>query len=545
MKNVYGNVDGDNILNVYPRPQMKRKSFINLNGYWDYAITSEEGIPDVYDGRILVPFSPESKLSGVGKIIKNNQVLWYHRELKLEKEITEGHLLLHFGAIDQEAWVYVNGFSVAHHLGGYLGFTVDITEYISADNDIYVKVKDLREKGECSIGGQLSDKSCFSGIWQTVWLEEVPEHYIRSVQITPIFDECAVELMVMSDNNYLCTAKVMDKEITFEANRRTIISLDSVIEWTPQYPYLYTVIIEMNEDRIETYFGMRKISVEQDNNGIQRIYLNNRPFFFNGICDEGYYGDSGYTAMSDRAMIYDIYSAKKMGFNMIRKHLKIEPMRWYYHCDRMGMLAWQDILTGICSWERKSLSDTGEQRTDEKYIKKKYYEYELEGMVKALYNCVSIVAWIAPEQKYGKFDSATALRSLMAKDKTRLLNFSSYNKSNVSGDVKCVLSSNILGVGGIRINDKYKRAVVVMDAGKYECRINKEYAQEINKKMTAKYRELYSKKIWNAYKQGLSGVIFNYLSDNKEHFCGILTEDRKISKFNRSVIRMINKNYNG
>ena len=140
MKNVYGNVDGDNILNVYPRPQMKRKSFINLNGYWDYAITSEEGIPDVYDGRILVPFSPESKLSGVGKIIKNNQVLWYHRELKLEKEITEGHLLLHFGAIDQEAWVYVNGFSVAHHLGGYLGFTVDITEYISADNDIYVNV---------------------------------------------------------------------------------------------------------------------------------------------------------------------------------------------------------------------------------------------------------------------------------------------------------------------------------------------------------------------------------------------------------------------
>lgn len=520
MEKKQGDMGGDNILNVYPRPQMKRDSFINLNGYWDYAVTKEDGIPDVYDGKILVPFSPESKMSGVGRTINGDDILWYHRELRMEKEIENGHLLLHFGAIDQEAWIYINGFLAAHHMGGYLGFAVDITGYVSADNDIYVKVKDLHGNGKCSVGGQVFDKTYFSGIWQTVWLEEVPEHYIKSVQLVPVFDECLVELTVLSDSNYLCKARIDDKEVVFESNRRVVISLENVIEWTPEYPYLYTVKIEMLGDKVESYFGMRKISIGQDENGIQKIFLNNRPYFCNGICDEGYHGDAGYTPMSDRAMVYDIYSVKKMGFNTIRKHLKVEPLRWYYHCDRMGILVWQDILTGALM------------------------EYEIAGMLKLLGNCTCIVAWIAPEQRFGEYDCVNAFRSIMSKDRTRIINMSSYNKKNTNGDIKSVFSANILNIGNIDIKDKNKRAAIVMDAGRYECQIRKEYARELVKKMTSKYSSLYTGRIWKSYRKGLSGVIFNYLSDSRRHFCGIFTKDRKLAKYNRSVIRMINSNYN-
>lgn len=521
----------EKVLNVYPRPQMKRESFICLNGFWDYSITEEEDIPEVYDGKICVPFPVESKASNVGRKLNKHKNLWYHRELKLEEEeIGNGRLLLHFGAISSEAWVYINGFLVAHHLGGYLPFAVDLTEYVSADNDLYVKVKNTFEERKCSRGAQTEEDLIQSGIWQTVWMEKVPERYIKSVKITPLFDECAVEILVISDSNYLCTAHVNDKSITFQANRRIIFSLENVTEWTPEYPYLYKIKIEMEEDLVESYFGMRKISIDKDRDGVTRIFLNNRPYFMNGVLDTGYNYEGDFTPLSDRAMIYDIFTAKKMGFNMIHKSMKIEPLRWYYHCDRMGMIVWQDIPTG---------PDNSKAGT-KTYENHQNFGYELEGMVRTLYNSVSILSWVLPSCSYGKYDSIGAFRSMLEKDKTRLINTSNYNKNNTSGDMKNIKLKTLFG---ITLKDKNDRALVAMDIGNFECKLKDKYGTELTKRMTRMYRNLYRDKVWRAYKNGLSAVVFSQLADDKKHLCGIMTKDRKLSKLSRSAIKSINKNF--
>lgn len=360
----------------YPRPQMVRENFENLNGVWEYAIRDDNNIPMYYDGMIHVPFAPESRLSKVEKKILPGLCIWYHRKLWMEEEEIDGRILLHFGGVDQEAWVYINGFLAARHVGGYHPFTVDITPYLSADNDIVVKVKDYTEFGRFLYGKQhiengIGYKMAQSGIWQTVWLERVPEYYMKDIMMKPVFDKGMVRLRVNAKGNHMCTAIIGKQEIIFPSNVNVEIKLDKVIPWTPERPFLYSVIFEMEEDKARGYFGMRKFSVEKDKKGNKTFMLNNKPYDCKIFKDTGYYSDGIYTAPDDAEMVKSILAAKKKGYTIIKKIGKVEPLRWYYHCDRLGMPVLQECLEG------------GEaSETEHRKIKK------------TLYNTVSVIKWV-------------------------------------------------------------------------------------------------------------------------------------------------------
>ena len=340
-------LDREHPLPEHPRPQLRRESYLNLNGPWEYAITRENAEPEEYDGEIIVPFAPESELSGVGRTLKPGEYLWYRRELVLPEGFNVGRVLLHFGAVDQCARVWVNGEDACAHTGGYLGFSADITELLYAEgeaNEILVRVTDDTDKSYHTRGKQKLKPGGIwytpvSGIWQTVWCESVPENYIRALYITPHVDQGAVELYV--DGEGPCRALIGGMAYDFYAGTPALLRLGEEIHlWTPEDPCLYELTLALGEDRVESYFAMRSFSVQADSEGVKRLCLNGKPYFHNGLLDQGWWPDGLYTAPSDEALSYDIEAAKAMGFNMLRKHVKVEPLRWYYHCDRLGMLVW-------------------------------------------------------------------------------------------------------------------------------------------------------------------------------------------------------------
>ena len=330
----------------YPRPQMVRDSYLNLNGPWSYAITTSASKPAQADGTILVPFSPESELSGVGHVLQPEEYLWYIRTVTLPDGFNVGRVLLHFGAIDQTATVWCNGVELATHTGGYLPFTVDITEVLAKENTILVCVRDATNKSQLPRGKQTLHPHGIwytpqSGIWQTVWLESVPQNYIRSLHVTPLFDAHQVEITVEGEGQ--CMIDLEGKRFTFPAGVPAHVPVQSFRPWSPEHPTLYPFSVTLGDDTVYSYFAMRKCSVETDKDGVRRLFLNGKPYFHNGLLDQGYWPDGLYTAPSDDALVYDIQLAKDMGFNMLRKHIKVECDRWYYHCDRLGMLVWQDM----------------------------------------------------------------------------------------------------------------------------------------------------------------------------------------------------------
>ena len=375
------NIKPETAWREYPRPSLARPGYQILNGRWEYAITGTGEEPSAFDGEILVPFSPEAPLSGVGRQVLPEEWLWYRRQFEVRTAEREGasafcgrgRLLLHFGAVDQTCTVYVNGREAGSHTGGYLPFTVDITELVEKENILLVKVKDISDTGWHSRGKQkLSRGGMFytaqSGIWQTVWLEQVPEGYLRHVKIMPDYDGGTVKLRAVSGTeaplkitvfeeftdeglkSFAETGNVPDwkkrTELTAVTGKEAAVRMEPFVGWTPEKPKLYGLLLESGRDRVLSYFAMRKCQVRTAENGISRLFLNGRPYFQTGLLDQGYWPDGLYTAPCDEAMVYDIETARKMGFNMLRKHVKIEQERWYYHCDRLGMLVWQDMVNG-------------------------------------------------------------------------------------------------------------------------------------------------------------------------------------------------------
>lgn len=348
-------LDKDNVLPEYPRPQMRRTSFINLNGLWDYAFTAAgEKQPDKWDGKILVPFSPECELSGVGRILSPDEYLWYRRDWA-KPDFAEGdRVILHFGAVDQSCTVYINGLRAFRHRGGYLPFEFDATGFLSRDvNEISLSVRDMSDTSYHSRGKQRLKRGGIwytpqSGIWQTVWAECIPHDCIRQLHITPDFDKACVNVRADTVGDSRAYAIFDGRQYQLPAS----IPVPDFEPWSPENPKLYDFTVTCGEDRVESYFAMRKFSVEADSEGVKRLFLNGRPYFHNGLLDQGYWSDGMYTAPSDEALIFDIQTAKDMGFNMLRKHIKIEPLRWYYHCDRLGMLVWQDMINGGGSYNR-------------------------------------------------------------------------------------------------------------------------------------------------------------------------------------------------
>ena len=343
-------------LSEYPRPQFKRDSYICLNGYWEYAIRKEEKIPSKFDGEILVPFSPEVNKSGVNKTVLPDDYLFYRLNLDLPSDFIKDKVILHFGAVDQIAEVFINDQFVMKHIGGFLPFEMDIKPYLKeGKGTLVVRVIDTTNASYHSSGKQhLKPGGIWykpqSGIYMPVWLESVKEGYIEKFKITPDIDEKVLKLSFKSSNKS-AKLKLNNRIYELEADKENIIPIENPILWTPENPYLYEFVISNDVDEVSSYFAMRKVSLMLNEKGMNVIALNNKPYFMKGVLDQGYYQDGLLTPNSDEDYINDINLIKSLGFNVSRKHIKIESMRWYYHCDRLGLLVWQDFVNGCTKYD--------------------------------------------------------------------------------------------------------------------------------------------------------------------------------------------------
>ena len=553
------------ILTEYPRPQMRRDSYLNLNGRWEYAITDSDELPRRWDGTILVPFSPESALSGVGRSLQPGQTLWYRREVILPQGFipADGRLLLHFGAVDQETAVYWNGRLLGRHMGGYNAFTLDATDALGPRNSLVVRVHDDTDASFHSRGKQKTRRGGIwytpqSGIWQTVWMEAVPRHYIESLRIVPLFDQSAVEVMVRCSQPLQCEATVDGRTVPFTSGEPARIPMPDFRAWSPEDPYLYDLSVTLGEDRVESYFGMRKMEVRADRGGVKRLFLNGEPYFQSGLLDQGYWPDGLYTAPSDEALIYDIQTAKAMGFNLLRKHIKVEPMRWYYHCDRLGMLVWQDMPSGGGKYRFSTITlplVTDIHRRDNHYRAfarassqgRGEYMDELEEMVGQLFNAPSVVLWVPFNEGWGQFDSTLVMERLRALDPTRPVDPASGWHDQGAGELR---SLHVYFKPFRFRRDRRGRALALSEFGGYNLRVDghcfnqKDYGYRRLPDAAALWRDfsrLYEREVLPAVPKGLCASVYTQLSDVEDELNGLMTYDRRVVKLDADEVRELNE----
>ncbi len=537
---------------------MRRENWLNLNGAWNYAFTRTKEEPASFDGRIVVPFSPETELSGVGRSLRPGEYLWYRREIELPESFSGKRVLLHFGAVDRDAIVWVNSVKVCGHSGGYLPFEADITDTLNGNSlSILVRVRDDSDTEEKTRGKQKTKRGGIwytpqSGIWQTVWIEAVPEAYVKKLRITPDFDNGCVDISAETVGN--ATAEAVFEEAKYALPAR--IKLSSFEAWSPENPKLYDFSVICGEDRVESYFAMRKFSVEKDDMGHARLFLNNEPYFNNGLLDQGYWPDGLYTAPTDEALIYDIETTKAMGFNMLRKHIKVEPLRWYYHCDRLGMLVWQDMPNGGGKYNLLTVSSplvTGIHFKDNAYrlfarsdaACRKFFKDELREMIGHLYNCPCICMWVPFNEGWGQFDAAKMYEYVLSLDSTRTVDHASgWHDQGVSD----VVSLHVYFRRYRFKPDKKGRAVMLSEFGGYNLGVdghrfnNKDFGYKRfadADSLAEALRRLYQEEIAPAKEQGLCAAVYTQLSDVEDELNGLVTYDRKVVKISPEKIKQI------
>lgn len=568
-------------LNDYPRPQLKRDSFINLNGIWEYAIYDENKRFSGYQGEIVVPFSPETILSGVEKPVLPTDILYYRKTFEFKR--ARGRVLLHFGAVDYECTVTLNGKELGSHRGGYLPFTFDVTAAVlDGVNDLRVACKDPSEKGVGARGKQTFKRGQIwytpqSGIWQTVWLEEVPEDYVKGIKLTPDIDNdtLKVELDFSDRVIHECAAIALDGEKIVAAAKiidgEGVLQLSEYTLWSPEEPKLYTLKIAAGDDRIESYFGMRKFSRGLDENGIPRFMLNNKSYFFNGLLDQGYWSDGMYTAPSDEALIYDIKTMKELGFNTLRKHIKIEPLRWYYHCDRLGMIVWQDMINGGGSYNflaigaapffglltaNKKVGHISDGKLHYGFYARKnedgrheYYS-DAEEMIEHLYNVTSLALWVPFNEGWGQFESVKACEFFREKDPTRLIDHASGWVDHGAGDVNS-FHIYFTPFWFPKYNKNDDRPIGLTEFGGYSMRpaghafnLDKLFGYRIYKSQESfdkAIKNLYEKRLSAAIKRGLSAAIYTEVSDVEDEVNGLLSYDREVLKVTPEIMKAANE----
>ncbi|MBO4330904.1 MAG: glycoside hydrolase family 2 [Oscillospiraceae bacterium] len=550
----------------YPRPQFMRPDWLCLNGQWSFEICPDGEMPLRLTSAITVPFCPESKLSGAARGPRNGEMLWYGRSFTLPDGFMKDRLLLNFGAVDQWCEVFVNGQLAGTHEGGFLPFSIDITQYVdpSLENRISVSVYDLTDEGPYACGRQSLSPGpgrvpAQSGIWQTVWLESVPDKYIPSVSITPDLDRGLVRVeargcgglrwVLFAEGRHVVNG-FADGEGTAE------FSVPDMRPWSPEDPFLYELVLIYGEDVVKTYFAMRKISVE---NGA--VMLNNKPVFLTGVIDGGLWSDGLYTAPSDEAMISDISAAKRMGFNLLRKYDKVEPLRWYYHCDRLGMLVWQDIPGGgspgsrlwtdiIPRHTRLHVRDTarysrfgrGSARDRARFVN------EAEQTEQALYNSPCVICWSLFDEARGQFDSVRLSERLKRLDPTRLVDHASGWLDQHAGDFR----SEHVYSGRIRAS-KDGRVFAVTRLEGFSCPEPDAEASGPSRgrrrvepdRLSDAIADLYEKHVFPAKERGMSVCIYMQLTDTIEERNGLISFDRALIKADPDVMLLLNKSLKG
>lgn len=552
-------IDKNCPLAEYPRPQFVRNSYINLNGSWKCEFSKSSELPSDFKTDITVPFSPETPLSGVGRVLEPTEYLHYEKRFDIPSNFNKGRVFIHFGAVDQIADVYLNGVHIGSHSGGYTPFSFEITDNIKdGENRLNVTVRDFSDTKQYSRGKQKFNRggiwySPQSGIWQTVWLESTPKEYLHSVKITPDFDNEQVRFDFEADAEVLVS--VYDGDMLIAETAEKVVRIPNFKPWSPESPFLYNVVFSCGKDRVRSYFGMRKFSVGKDENGKPRLFLNNKPYFHNGLLDQGYYPDGFLTPPSNEAMEYDVKTVKKMGFNMLRKHIKIEPLLWYHYCDVNGILVWQDMVNGggkyglevsVLPFIGVNLDDTNYKtfkRTDASQ-RESYYK-ELREMLDALYNCPCIAVWVPFNEGWGQFDSAKAYKFIKEFDKTRVVDSTSgWHDRGVTD----VISKHIYFTP-IKVKAGAK-PYVLSEFGGFSHRVN---GHTFNNKMfgykiynspeslAKAYKKTFERVIIPQISKGLSATVYTQLTDVEDELNGLLTYDRKVVKIPVDILKKINE----
>lgn len=560
-------IDVNNVLPEYPRPIMERDDWYNLNGMWDYAVLPiGKQAPQTFDGKILVPFAIESSLSGVQKELGAKNELWYHREFAVPTNWKSDRVLLHFGAVDWKADVWVNDVKVGQHTGGYTPFSFDVTAALKkGGNKLVVRVWDPTDEGHQPRGKQVNRPEGIwytpvSGIWQTVWLEPVSNHYIENVKITPDIDKNiltveastnvknqsnVVEVKVKDGSRTVATAKSIN-------NQSVEISMPSDVKlWSPNSPFLYDLEITIYDgtreiDKVSSYAAMRKYSSKRDDKGIVRLQLNNKDLFHFGPLDQGWWPDGLYTAPSDEALEYDVLKTKELGFNMIRKHVKVEPARWYMHCDKHGMIVWQDMPNGDRSpeWQMHRYFDGVERvRSAESEAN---FRKEWKEVMDYLYSYPSIGVWVPFNEAWGQFKTEEISEWTKQYDPTRLVNPASGGNHYAVGDMLDLHNypnprmylydgqrATVLGeYGGIGWAIKEHLWVPDRNWGYVQFNSEKEVTDEYVK---------YAEELKTLIRQGFSAAVYTQTTDVEVEVNGLLTYDRKVVKVDEQRVKKINQ----